>query len=137
MAGGYPAYYYDYTAFDVIDFRLTPKGYGYFKILHDFFTSVDWWRLDPHPEIIIWHGRCLADIGKEYIFYIDGERIGVNINMEDEDFNAYWLNTFTGERFDLNNELWTKHHLSPTFYIFSCPFQDAPGILHLIVNRNK
>lgn len=69
MAGGYIVYYYNFTAWDIIDYSHTPKGYEYFKILYDFFTSVEWWKLEPHPEFCSQKVRCLAHPGKEYIFY--------------------------------------------------------------------
>jgi len=37
MAGGYPCYYYTYTAWDVIPTADTPPGYRYFKLLREFF----------------------------------------------------------------------------------------------------
>ena len=72
MAGGYPAYYYTYTAWDVILPEHRPPGYRYWKILHDFMTSIRWWELDPTPaqrlhskapalygaDGVIWYAAC-------------------------------------------------------------------------------
>ena len=52
MAGAYPAYYYNHTAWDVVDYSYTPPGYGYMRILRDFFTSIPWWKMEPHPEMV-------------------------------------------------------------------------------------
>ncbi len=131
MAGGYPGYYYDYTAWDIIDFSVIPKGYSYFKILYDFFTSIEWWKLEPHPEVCCWHGRCLADIGREYVFYIDAYKNALfNMSFLDKPYTAQWINTYTGER--VAGEL-CPHISSSDLRTSQCPFKDAPGILHIYI----
>ena len=43
--------------------------------LHTFFTSLPWWRLEPHDEQVTANGGyayCLADAGKTYVIYVAG-----------------------------------------------------------------
>ncbi len=47
MAGGYTAYYYTYTAWDVIRPDDQPKGYTYFKQLRAFFETTRYWEMAP------------------------------------------------------------------------------------------
>ena len=45
--------------------------------LHTFFTSLPWWRLEPHDEQVTADGGyayCLADAGKTYVIYVAGGR---------------------------------------------------------------
>jgi hypothetical protein len=102
MAGAYPAYYYTYTAWDVIDYSYVPPGYGYFKILYDFFTSLEWWNLQPCPEFCKGAARCLALPGKEYLFYIkdpSDHRTHITVHFEDlSQYKGFFMNIYTGVR---------------------------------------
>lgn len=40
--------------------------------LHKFFTSRQWWRLEPHDELVTAnYGYCLADMGQTYMVYAE------------------------------------------------------------------
>jgi Putative collagen-binding domain of a collagenase len=40
--------------------------------LRRFFTSRQWWRLEPHDELVSAdHGYCLAELGKTYVVYAE------------------------------------------------------------------
>lgn len=69
MAGGFTAYYYTYTAWDVIRPHDTPLGYGYFKNLHSFFEGTRYWKMKPTEDIVS-DGYCLADPGHEYLVFL-------------------------------------------------------------------
>jgi hypothetical protein len=66
MAGGYTAYYYTYTAWDVLRPDDTPKGYTYFKQLRAFFETTRYWELAPADNIAS-EGWALANPGHEYV----------------------------------------------------------------------
>ncbi len=106
MTGAYPAYYYTYTAWDVIDYSYIPPGYSYFKILYDLFTSLDWWNLEPRPEYCKGPARCLAVPGKEYLFYIKDptdRRVNVTVPLEQlSRYKGFFLNIYTGARTEAN-----------------------------------
>lgn len=68
MAGGYNAYYYTFTAWDVIRPANTPPGYTYMKHFRDFFSDTRFWLLKSADSLVSM-GYCLANPGKEYIVY--------------------------------------------------------------------
>jgi Protein of unknown function (DUF4038)/Domain of unknown function (DUF5060) len=70
MAGGYGAYYYTYTAWDVIRPQDAPPGYAYFKHLREFFESTAYWRLEP-ADALTSAGYCLAEPGKQYVVFLN------------------------------------------------------------------
>jgi hypothetical protein len=70
MAGGYTAYYYTYTAWDVIRPQDTPPGYAYFQRLRAFFETTGYWLMEPADGLAS-RGRCLANPGTEYVVFLD------------------------------------------------------------------
>ena len=42
-------------------------GYGH---MVDFFRSFEWWKADPHGELVSGHARCLAEPGRQYAVYL-------------------------------------------------------------------
>jgi hypothetical protein len=99
-SGTYPAYYYTYTAWDVIDQSHTPPGYGYFKNLYDFMTSVEWWLFEPYRAFQRSFGRGMRIRGEEYLIY-GTKRAAAPLHMElegDGSIRTTWMNIYTGER---------------------------------------
>lgn len=139
MAGGYPGYYYKDTAFDVIDYSFHPRGYSCFRNLYNFFTSIEWWKLEPHPEFFI-SGRpyrCLAIPGKEYLFYCDpGVTAVVRVETGERSFHACWVDILKGKRYDaikLGNEAplsWLQEEVQSTCR-FKSPSKEYPLILYI------
>jgi hypothetical protein len=70
LAGGYTAYYYTYTAWDVLRPQDTPPGYAYFRHLRDFFVGTSYWRMEPHDDLVS-DGYCLAEPGREYVVFLN------------------------------------------------------------------
>ena len=71
FGGGYPAYYYTYTAWDVIDEGATPPGYQLFKILADFANGVRVWEFVPDPSLCLWRGSFAMRRGsEEYLIFV-------------------------------------------------------------------
>jgi hypothetical protein len=98
MAGGFGAYYYTYTAWDVIRPNDTPPGYEYFKNLRDFFTSTGYWRMKP-VEGVSSEGYCLADRGSEYVFFLNSA-VSFTVTLEGlpEPLMGEWYQPFTAAR---------------------------------------
>jgi len=100
LAGGYIAYYYTYTAWDIIRPEEIPPGYAYFKNLWDFFENTNYWLMEPADELVS-EGYCLANPGKEYIVFLNNAKpftlkiAGINGKL-----NAEWYHPFTGDRED-------------------------------------
>ena len=131
MAGAYPAYYYTYTAWDIIDYSYQPLGYLYMKILNDFFTSISWWKFEPHDEYVNGEVRCLAIPDKDYIIYT-GKVKKVRMRIRKPDIiNAYWINVFTGEKITHKEPVGID--IPSNSIEVKSPFEDAPAIFHLKV----
>ena len=85
------------------------KGYAH---MVDFFTSFDWWKTEPHDELLA-GGRafCLAKLGDIYAVYIpDRPMCGSNdayeykqacapltLRLEPGTYEAHWFGAYTGE----------------------------------------
>lgn len=130
MAGGYFAYYYTYTAWDVIDWSCEPDGYKYMKILYDFFSSIEWFKMVRYEEACCWRNtRCIAIPGKEYVVFVRGLNGKTMINLDGikDNIEAYWMNIYTGEKL--------KADLKIGDYINTqSPFNDD-SILHIKINN--
>ena len=72
-------------------------GYGH---MVDFFTSFEWWKTNPHDELVNNGDYCLADSGETYAVYLPhgGD---VTIQLQPGHYRAYWLSAMTGEKIDL------------------------------------
>ena len=96
MAGGYTAYYYTYTAWDVIRPLDVPPGYGYLKHFGEFWRTTAYWKLEPSDKLVN-HGWCLSDPGQEYVVYQNEphpfmlELAGIEAPLTGE-----WFNPLTG-----------------------------------------
>jgi hypothetical protein len=132
MAGAYPAYYYNYTAWNIIDYSWTPPGYKLFGILHDFFTAIRWWEFAPRRDYVR-NDRvlCLARGRAEFVLYVQA---GASADLPDDvlsgRFDAVWMNTFTGERAEAAGTRTALSHFSQDRWVFRNPF-DRPAILHI------
>lgn len=72
-------------------------GYGH---LVDFMTSFDWWKTNPHDELVNNGNYCLAEPGRIYAVYLP--RGGdVTIMLQPNRYRAYWFSALTGEQIDL------------------------------------
>jgi uncharacterized protein DUF4038/uncharacterized protein DUF5060 len=88
------------------------KGYEH---IVDFFTSFEWWKTEPHDELVSKGAYCLAKPGEIYAVYLPvrpmcgnseafehqqvcGE---VNLKLEPGTYEARWFNAYTGETIPL------------------------------------
>jgi hypothetical protein len=98
LAGGYGAYYYTYTAWDVIRPEDTPPGYAYFRNLRDFFERTRYWRMEP-TEGLVSNGYCLADRGREYVVFLNrAEPFTLELEPQRQPLAAEWFQPLTGQR---------------------------------------
>jgi len=106
MAGGSGAYYYTYTAWDVVRPQETPPGYAYFKRLREFFQETGYWRIKP-TEGLTSDGYCLAEPGREYVVFLNASApFTLKLEGLTGPLKAEWYQPFTGQRQDagsLNN----------------------------------
>jgi hypothetical protein len=97
MAGAYNAYYYTYTAWDIIRPEDNPPGYEYIKNFVDFFTKTDYWLLKSDDGLVS-SGHCLSNQGKEYIVYQDGANpFTLNLSGLTQPLHAVWFQPLTGK----------------------------------------
>jgi len=83
------------------------EGYG--RIV-DFFTSFDWWKAEPHDELVNGGNFCLADPGKLYAVYLPHGG-SVTVKLGAGKYRAHWFNPRTGEKRALpaaEGESWTS-----------------------------
>jgi hypothetical protein len=98
MAGGYTAYYYTYTAWDVIRPLDVPPGYAYFKHFGDFWRATEYWTLEPSDKLVS-QGWCLANPGHEYVvFQNEAKPFTLEIAGGRTGLIAEWFNPHTGQR---------------------------------------
>jgi hypothetical protein len=62
----------------------------------DFFTSFEWWKTEPHDELVSHGAYCLAKPGEIYAVYLP-KGGDVTVKLEPGTYAAQWFNAFTGE----------------------------------------
>src|SRR5580765_6661186 len=73
------------------------KGYEH---MVDFFTSFEWWKTEPHDELVNSGAYCLAQPGEIYAVYLPKEGT-VTVKREAGAYEASWFSAFTGETIPL------------------------------------
>lgn len=68
-------------------------GFGH---IVDFFASFDWWKADPHDELVNNGAYCLAKPGEIYAVYLPKEG-KVTLKLEPGTYVAHWFGATTGE----------------------------------------
>lgn len=125
MSGSYVAYYYTWTAWDVIDLSYLPPGYAYHKILFNFFSSIEWWRFEPYRAFQREHGRGMRIPGEQYVIYGTYKEPQNHAYIEferPEEAISTWINVYTGEMESSREGL---IHLDGARYKMRSPFPDG------------
>ncbi len=126
MAGGYGAYYYTYTAWDVIRPDDSPPGYQYFHQLREFFERTAYWRMTP-SDVLVSEGYCLAQPGQEYIVLLHKPApFQLRLGGLAGPAKAEWFNPFTGQRRDAGSLGNGVQRLTPPD-----DWGEAPVVLHV------
>ncbi|MBZ5666385.1 MAG: DUF4038 domain-containing protein [Acidobacteriia bacterium] len=73
------------------------QGYAH---MVDFFTSFDWWKTEPHDELVSNGNYCLAKPGETYAVYLP-KGGSVSIRLQPGHYQGSWFNAVTGEWFGL------------------------------------
>jgi hypothetical protein len=90
------------------DSMIMLKGYAH---MVDFFTSFEWWKTEPHDELVSGGAYCLAKPGEIYAVYLpvrpmcgsgdayehQRECGAVTIRVEPGTYEASWFGAYTGE----------------------------------------
>lgn len=126
MAGGYPAYYYTYTAWDVVRPQDTPPGYIYFQRLREFFESTRFWELEPASNLTS-SGWCLANSGQEYVVYLkEAKPFTLKLTDVTGPLACQWYQPLTGKRIHADTLSAGEHELTPP-----SEWGDGPVVLHV------
>jgi hypothetical protein len=72
-------------------------GYGH---IVDFFTGFEWWKTNPHDELVDGGNYCLAELGELYAVYLPHAG-KVSIQLEPGRYEAFWFGALTGEKVEL------------------------------------
>src|SRR5690348_8042403 len=68
------------------------NGYAH---MVEFFTSFEWWKTEPHDELVSNGAYCLADSGKTYAVYLPhGGR--VTVRLAPGRYQGTWFDAATG-----------------------------------------
>jgi hypothetical protein len=68
---------------------------GYAPLV-DFMTSFEWWKTEPHDELVTAGNWCLAEPGRTYAIYLP--KAGkVTVHLSAGPYSAEWFNPMTGE----------------------------------------
>lgn len=84
-------------------------GYGH---IVDFFTSFDWWKTNPHDELVDNSNYCLADPGNTYAIYLPHAG-KVTVQLAPGSYHAQWFNASTGQRIPLDQSVTGSTWTSP------------------------
>jgi hypothetical protein len=126
MAAGFGAYYYTYTAWDIIRPNDSPPGYQYFKNLRDFFASTGYWKMKP-VEGVASDGYCLADAGREYVVFLNSAApFTLTLGEQPAPFTGEWYQPFRGARLAAGKISSGRLDLKPP-----AEWGDDPVALHL------
>lgn len=123
LAGGYGAYYYHNTAWDIVKVDPAPPGMKRFQLLKETLSALPYWRMTPSNDLAV-GGPCLALPGEIYAFFVQEKNITVNLNALDGPAAAEWIDTWTGARQPLPIP-------RPAVYTLDRPesFGNAPALL--------
>jgi hypothetical protein len=79
------------------DTTIMLKGYEH---MVDFFTSFEWWKTEPHDDLVDNGAFCLARPGEIYAVYLPKEG-KVTVKLEPGTYDATWFSAFTGQKIPL------------------------------------
>src|SRR4051812_36258981 len=83
------------------------QGYAH---MVDFFTSFDWWRTEPHDELVSGGNFCLAEAGQTYAVYLP-KGGSTRLRLGEGRYRATWFQATTGEKIALgtvSGATWTS-----------------------------
>lgn len=140
MAGAYPAYYYTYTTWDVVDWSYNPPVAKLFGVLYEFFTSLDWWAFEPAWWIVRSPGaRALVRRGSPsgsfdellvYVYDKENRSALITERLEYDSYDGRWLDIYSGEQRAMTwDDL--RPFKSGGLRSVKVPFESGVGVLHL------
>lgn len=123
FAGGYGAYYYNNTAWDVVKPDPEPPGMMRWQLLKQTLSELPYWRMSPCNEMAV-GGPGLCEGGSIRAFYLEGDRITLNLRGVRAEPKAHWVNTWTGDRSEV-----TAAPRAVAVFHKPAAFGEAPAVL--------
>jgi hypothetical protein len=83
------------------------RGYAH---MVRFFTGIEWWKTEPHDELVDNDAFCLAEPGRLYVIYL-AHGGNVTARLRPGDYIAQWFNPRTGAYYDVpaaKGPMWTS-----------------------------
>jgi hypothetical protein len=83
------------------------QGYAH---MVDFLTSFEWWKTEPHDELVSKGAYCLANPGEIYVVYLPKGGT-VTIKLKRGAYQAAWFSPASGQTLQIgaaNNSIWTS-----------------------------
>ncbi len=68
----------------------------------DFFTTLEWWKMDPHDELVDQGAFCLAEPGRQYAVYLPNGGT-VKVMLEPGGYKAAWFHARGGETINIGD----------------------------------
>jgi hypothetical protein len=131
FGGGYPSYYYTYTAWDVIHENANPPGYRFFRILSDTARKIGIWDYEPDPTLCLWRNSFAMRKGKEeYLLFVQKHTLAPP-ELSPSRVEGTWINMHTGSSHPVGSDSTQACDDKPTYTIYSVPFPAKEGLLHL------
>jgi hypothetical protein len=89
-----------------------------YDIMYETFTSLQWWKMNPHNELVNGKNLCLAEPGKQYLVYTNDSTLA--LQLESGKYKATLISTLTGEQTDLGkiegSKTWNYPPLTETVF---------------------
>ena len=60
----------------------------------DFFTGFEWWKTEPHDELVTNGAYCLADPGRTYALYLPHGQ-NTTVKLEPGSYEAEWFSALS------------------------------------------
>src|SRR5581483_9431655 len=83
------------------------RGYAH---MVDFFTSFEWWKTEPHDELVNPGNYCMASPGDIYVAYLPHGG-WVTIRLQSGRYTAQWFDPASGKKLELppaEGPIWTS-----------------------------
>lgn len=100
LGGGYPCYYYNNTAWDLVKFEPEPPGWKRCRFMMDFLDAFDLNAMSPDNELVK-EGFCLAEPGRQYLVLLpEGGDLCIDLTALPDDavVECEWMDIHSGGR---------------------------------------
>jgi hypothetical protein len=109
--GGYPCYYYNNMAWDLVKPEPEPSGWKPHQWMSAFLDQLDLRPMLPDREYVS-RGMCLAEPGRQFLVFLpEGGEVDVDLTSVEGAVRCEMLDVFTGERVTAeveNKGFWSK-----------------------------